>query len=69
MKLSPLPDDPELIADAIVRMVLISDDSSKVREDVAEIIQQLIEARLALEPTAEHIRKMQEFLDTQKCPG
>lgn len=44
MKISPIPDDPKLIADTIVRLVLITDDSNKAREEVAEIITQLLEA-------------------------
>jgi len=43
MKLSPLPDDPVLIADAIVRLVLISENPTIARDDIAGIVQQLIE--------------------------
>lgn len=44
MRLSPLPNDPVLIADTIVRLVLISENPAAARDDVAGIVQQLIES-------------------------
>jgi hypothetical protein len=66
MKISPLPDDPKIIADAIVRIVLVSDNAQKARDDVAEIVQQLLEAYPPPHVDSQefHNKALEEFFKT-----
>ena len=41
MRIDPLPTDNRQLADLIVRLVLISEDSTVIRNDLADIISQI----------------------------
>ena len=66
MKLTPLPDDPFIIADAMIKIMLVAETTQKAREDIAELVTQLIEAYPPpyTQSTEFFHRSMKEYFET-----